>query len=228
MSNSNTTNDAFEALLHEKGIYKIYLKVIRKLGYKDYSRANLESYLLNEELNEEQIEFILEALSERDILNDQRFVIELITRGVSKGYGRLRIIESLSKYQFDQMDIDQGLVLLTHDAEIEAGVELVQKNIRTLNSSKYEQITKAKRKLLSYGYSTELMHQIIARIDFSQSEEEEQIALSQCINKANRLYQNKEDKIRRQKVIEYCQKKGYRYDRIIACIEELERKESYD
>ncbi len=219
-----------EALLKQQDIYFAYLKAIKKLGYKDYSLYEMRLYLLDKEmLKQPDAEFIIQELKQRHFLDDSRYMDELIQSGIDKGYGSIRIRESLSRHYFDDQAMELKLQQLDHNSELSRAKDVAERYLLTLHTqSRSEKVSKVKIKLSRMGYEHFDIDRVVSMIDFEIQGSSEEDALVLCLQKARRIYQHKPLQDQHQLIIQYAYRKGFNYDAIKKQMDEMEQDNEED
>ncbi len=138
-----------------------YASCLRKLNYRDYSYAELQAYLQEqEELDGEFIDQLLDELKEQGYINDTRFAQSIYNDWLDNSLkGKYQLINKLHKYQIDEGIINNYLTMDTTDLEIIRATVLLKKYIKVRDLNIYEH----RAKILNYLKNQYYMPNIIFR-----------------------------------------------------------------
>lgn len=217
------TFEDFEELKNKEVFLLAYYRAIKKICSKAFSEQQMYQYLLKyESLDTQQIEELLNKLKEEGYLNDERYAMDALTsfKYVTKGKNSIvqdlknkgineDIIEEVMKNYDDSDDHNKIKMMISKLMNTIKGVSLKQKKQKMMD------------KLIQDGFGYD---QIKEEIDLVFENEDDDFELiEKCINKAHTRYQKKyKGDLLRQKVVNYCSQKGYRYDDIIEVMKKME------
>lgn len=102
-----------------RGQRSLKSRAIAALARRDYSRAELARKLATHEPDEQAIAGLLDELTQKGFLSDERFA-QATARRLAARYGRARIEQTLGQHQLDRSLVDQAL----DHALAESGSEL--------------------------------------------------------------------------------------------------------
>lgn len=204
----NLTKLEVDDLRNDQAKYRAYVTSIGFLEKKDASVQEIRHYLKDEcEMNDDVIDSIVALLLDHKYLDDRRFALEIITRGKDKGYGQNRIKKKLRAHLLDESLIASLDDLFTEAEEFARALQVGRKFDRTIKgkSARGRQV-KIYEKLIRNGFSLAVSEQVIEDSSFQTSDRHD---LELAIAKGRRLYHDD-----RQRITEYCVKKGFSYDEI--------------
>lgn len=176
-------------------IQKKLSKALTRLTYHDYSIKQMSDYLATiEPINEELDQGVIRELLDKNFLDDERFINELIERYQEKGYGVYRIEKNLEKYQFDD-----HLVELMIDYVSKQQNELMHQQFHKTSQMNHKGSlisvkNKIIQKLIRQGFEASIVTQLVTNSEINYDElescrlEYEKIK-SKDVNIKQKLYQ---------------------------------------
>lgn len=144
----------------------VYAACLRKLNYRDYSLAELQEYLAEQEdVDPEVAEEILAELEELGFINDRRFAKALYNGWLDGSLkGKYQLIRKLYKYRIEEDIINEYLALDTADIEIERATEAVKKYLRSRNLDIFADRIKILNYLKNQYYMPNIINKALARV----------------------------------------------------------------
>ncbi len=151
--------------LDEELIKKAKSDAIRYLSYRERSTKEVRDKLYKKKYSQNIIEFIINYLTERDYLNDKRFTqMWLHSRINYNPRGRKLIYHELIQKGIKSQLIESQLQNLSEKTELNMGLKLAEKWLRSKNIENKETQTKLKRYLVGKGFNYYLIKKVINNI----------------------------------------------------------------
>lgn len=200
-----------------------YRRCLNKLSVKDRSVFEIRSWLRdNTECDENQINAIIDRLSDNGYLNDELYCENEVLRLQTRLYGNKKI-----RYELQQKGIDEKLIermLQKHEDQSDAAMRLAEKTMRTHKTASSRRIDDLIRmKLVQYGFSPEMANSVIAKLDHSRAAENEHDNLERQIEKAKRKYSRKySGRELKARVYKACMQLGFSSDDTLAVLDGME------
>lgn len=181
------------------------------LSYQPRSIYEVLQYLNKHEINPEAQNKAIEALTELGYLDDKKYCELFIKNNLRVGKdGPNSVKNKLVKKGVDSETIQNCLDEFDDQAWQEAGVRLVHSLVHQQGKlASKEIIRKAKTKLLSHGFSSDIAYLVVDSLDLTNDEDEQFEALKKQGIKVYKRYRNQDDFTRKQKVKRYLFQHGF-------------------
>ena len=181
--------ELIDILKQEELVLKTYLSCLRKLAIKDYSIANMMSFLIKSGLNNDDIKEIINKLKSYNLLDDDKYCLNKISQYNNDLLSYKQIIYKLKKDGIVEDIINKNI---KYDYDLE--YKKVEKLVNRYNSKNSNKSQNAKRQniiasLVSKGYSYEIVKDIVDSIEISQ--ENELDLLNKEYNRIRKRYEKK-------------------------------------
>ncbi|MEG0264777.1 MAG: RecX family transcriptional regulator [Erysipelotrichaceae bacterium] len=214
-----------EEFKHRELILYAMRSCVRKLRIKDRTRKELKDYMIIQSgLEENDIEGVLNDLEGKGYLNDYAYALNKVELMFDHPQGHNKIVKTLMRKGIDKETIEECFNQQGPRDEESLAVQMATRLQSTIKD-KSEKMKKQViiEKLIHNGFDSSIAKQAVNRLDFSDDEEEELLALDKTISKACRNYQRKyKGRVLRTKVIQYCVLKGFSSESIRSKIDEME------
>lgn len=197
--------------LREKGeMSKGYQAALHYLNYKMRSEKEIIDYLIDKEY--QTIEPIIEKLKTHRLINDEEYAKSFVrTNSLLKLEGPRKIERAMGEKGLSKSDILTGLDEYSHELQVENAEKLAEKVLkRQRNKSSREMNQKVRQHLMTSGFDSDVIQQVMDDLEIDQSDDEEYEALKKQGEKAWTRYARKYkgyDLISRTKAFLYS--KGY-------------------
>lgn len=214
--NKELSNDEFDKIKKEVYLKNIRNKVVKKIINKPLSKYEVRQFLKNESLDEENINLLINYLSEIHLIDDDSLINDLISVYENKNYS----------YQKIKMKLKQrGL-----EVKMSEDISLEEKKAKAIFNSYYRTIKKYSLKeqkikmsdyLIRQGFSLSVKDKVIETL-FVEDDDLEEENLKRTIN----LYLVKRhsfDKQEQEKLISSLLRKGYKLDKIKKILENIDK-----
>ncbi|CCI82233.1 recombination regulator RecX [Lactobacillus hominis] len=181
------------------------------LSYQPRSVYEVLQYLNKHEINPEAQSQAVATLTDLGYLDDKKYSELFIKNNLRVGKdGPNSLKNKLAKKGVDPEIIQNCLAEFDDESWQEAGVRLVHSLIHQQGKlATKEIIRKAKTKLLSHGFSSELADLIVDSLDLTNDDNEQFEALKKQGIKVYKRYRNEDDFTRKQKVKRYLYQHGF-------------------
>ncbi len=204
--------EEFKKIKKESNLIKEKKYLVNLLSKKIYSKNEIIFKLKNKQLLEEDINYLITYLENRNLLNEERYFNEYVEILNLKNYGYYKIKEKINQKGFKQ----------NYDYNKEIEQEKIN-NILPILIKKYSKVSQNKKNimiknyLINNGFNYDLINEILIKVDISSLDEE--------ISNLKRDYniiliksQNKPEKDRTNYIISKLKMKGYKYNDIIMIV----------
>lgn len=211
------TEEQYQKLMFDHGYTYAYRKCMKMLAVRDYTVREIQDVLRKQDnLSEEQQSQIMARLIGYGFLDDEAFAEYEVDNCIYKLYGRNKIKNQLEKRGVPEEVIRQQLEQLDPEEEIQRGVQKGQQILTKIKEkSELETLHQLKQRLMAYGYPSVQVSEIVARIDYHASPENQEELLGKAMEKARRLYRNRfSGKELTNRIKQYLYKKGFSLDSI--------------
>ena len=181
------------------------------LSYQPRTIAEVKEYLRGKEISKTTSDSAIADLEDLGYLDDDSFAKLFIKNNLRIGKdGQNSIRSKLRRKGIDENIIEDNLFEIADEAWIEAGQRLIHSLIHQQGKIASKEIErKAKNKLLTHGFTNELINIIIGELNLQNDEEEQREALKKQGPKLYRRYRNEDQFTRKQKVRRYLFQHGF-------------------
>jgi len=157
------------------------LKIRKALEYsysllrnKDMTENEIVSLLGKKNYDSETIELVIKKLKEKNLINDEEFVKNYISKGLEKGKGTSRIVLELEDKGIERTMVEKILkdMNITEETEYSFAEKLFKKKIIRYNRLSADEVYRRLGGFLSRrGYSSETIEKLFE--DFRKEREDE-------------------------------------------------------
>ncbi|HVI39479.1 MAG TPA: regulatory protein RecX [Anaerovoracaceae bacterium] len=135
------------------------------LEHRERSACEVKSHLISKGFQEEEIEAELQYLEELHFVDDIRYCSDYIRYGVGKGRGPVRLQTELKEKGIDAALIQEALEeSFDRQTEKEAAMKEARKILSQGADMSEKTMAKIGRKLVSLGYHSEIIYDIIGQV----------------------------------------------------------------
>lgn len=197
-----------------------YQMALNYLSYQLRTEKEIRTYLKDNEIESTDRQKIVDRLKEMDLLNDLVYSESFIRTQMRLGDKGPRVLQQKLKQKgVKDSDIQQALYLYEGDEQYQVALHTAQKALRKFHHNSQREVQqKLQQLLMTKGFSSDISKRVLAEIDFSEIEEQENDALELRGEKLWRKNQRFEPAKRRQKVKQSLYQKGFQLDQIDAFI----------
>jgi regulatory protein len=163
--NDEISEDRFSSLITENIKYHVRQRALRLLARRQYSRVELKLKLLQKDYQPKLIEDALNELSDKGILDDNKFASVFIEEKLrTKNWGKRKLKSELIKKGVHEKIISKVLGELLAETDLSVNAQTIA--IKKLKSLKYRNYDKKtlKQKISSFlvarGYDFEIVNEI--------------------------------------------------------------------
>lgn len=206
------TNNEIQEILDEENTNSLFNKTINYLSYQARSINEVKKYLESKEASIEEIENIIEKLTDLNYLNDEIYAKSQLDYAIRTNKGPKYLEQKLVQKQVDESIIFE--TVRNYSYEIEA---TIIDNILDSLITKYKtnpirkQKNKIYEKLLRDGFSSEVINEKINKINFIDESFE---TLIKDLKNLLRKHEQLDEKKRRSVIVSKLMNKGYDYSHI--------------
>ncbi|MBR4445996.1 MAG: RecX family transcriptional regulator [Solobacterium sp.] len=220
-----------EKILSEEDVRKLkeeeertnaYNRCVRKIAVEDRTRKEIYDWLTrNTSCSIDTVNAIVEKLEEKGYLNDRRYCAEQVMALENTLHGREYIVKTLKKKGIPLETIEE---VLAEDASDETG-RAETFAARYARGHRNESVAKMRNsirtKLMTRGFASDVISDVLERLDLSAAENREMDNLRECVLKAAQRYSRKYSGMElRSRIYRYCAARGYTGADITAAMEE--------
>lgn len=181
------------------------------LSYQPRTIAEVKHYLKEKEISDATSESAIADLEDLGYLDDDAFAKLFIKNNLKIGKdGQGSIKNKLIRKGVNENIIEDNLFEINDEDWIKSGQRLIHSLIHQQGKLASKEIErKAKNKLLTHGFSNELIAIIISELNLENDEDEQLAALKKQGIKAYRRYRNEDPFVQQQKVKRYLYQHGF-------------------
>ncbi|MGM0167244.1 regulatory protein [Enterococcus sp. AZ135] len=197
------------------------------LSYQLRTEKEIRTYLKDNEIESTDRQKIVDRLKEMNLLDDLVYGESYIRTQMRIGDKGPRVLQQKLKQKgLKDNDIQQALYLYEADEQFQVAYHTAKKALKKFHHNSQREVRqKLQQLLMTKGFNSDISKSVLAEIDFSEIEEQEDDALDLQGEKLWRKNQRFEPAKRRQKVKQSLYQKGFQLDQIDAYIR---RKEEAD
>ena len=213
----------FERLKNEENFVKAYRAALKRISARDYTVKQMRDYLSEkQEVSEEQINEIIEKLTEKGLLDDRRYVIEKNDAFQAMLLSRKQMTARLRKAGIAPEIIEECLDF--ENSESDKALRRAQKYQNSIhNKSLLIKKQTIRRKLFEDGFSSDDIQQAMSMLDFTEDAlAEESVLKSECAKIRRRLERKYSGTDLRNHLYHSLLAKGFANDAVYALINEME------
>ena len=208
--------------LEMQSYYKVLMAATNRLANRDMTARQLKEWaVFHQQLDANQADTLVEELTDKGLIDDEKYASEKMSYWHDMGYSRLAIVRKLAKAGIDKELIDSVIGDLDEDLEYANAKALAARLVRTIKGASAKgKRQSVVRKLVTRGYSTEIARKASESLEIDADSDED--ALELALSKAMRLYSSLDDKKRESKIMQYCLRKGFGREQIEDALEKEE------
>ena len=213
----------FERLKNEENFVKAYRAALKRISARDYTVKQMRDYLSEkQEVSEEQVNEIIEKLTEKGLLDDRRYVIEKNDAFQAMLLSRKQMTARLRKAGIAPEIIEECLDF--ENSESDKALRRAQKYQNSIhNKSLLIKKQTIRRKLFEDGFSSDDIQQAMSMLDFTEDAlAEESVLKSECAKIRRRLERKYSGTDLRNHLYHSLLAKGFANDAVYALINEME------
>lgn len=217
LKDKELTINEFEEIKKENEKNNYFLKACHYIYYQMRSKQEVEEYLKNYQVKENDIIDIIKHLEDLQLIDDNLLCNLILEKTISSLKGPNAFITKVK-----QRKLKVNLRNFVYKSDIEAEVidKVIEKNIlKKTNLPVKKQKEQLYAKLIRDGFSNELINNRINKITFV---DESLKTLDKDYKKVLKKYDLLDDKTKRNKIISSLTLKGYSYSQIISKINSLD------
>lgn len=203
---------------------QLYQRCLRKLSLKDRTIYEMRKWLKETELVEyQEVNALIDKLIQKGYLDDEKLCMEQIQALSNSLYGPKQIISKLK-----QRGVKEDCILACMEQsklkEYEFALAYATKALR---QSQKLSVTKTKNtirnKLMTRGYSNNIIEKVVSELDYSSNKENEDVLLEKLVKKAMKRYERKyRGYDLKTRIYRYCLTQGFHSEDINAVMDRME------
>lgn len=205
------TTDKIEKIKRAENDNKATDLALKYLSYQPRTVVEVKKYLLKAEISKNTIENVVVNLQDLGYLDDCAFAKLFIKNNLRIGKdGQSSIKNKLLHKGIDLNIIEDSLFEISDEEWINVGLRLIHSLIHQQGRLATKEIErKAKNKLLSHGFSSDLSNLVISELDLRNDQDDQLEALKKQGIKVYKRYRNEDTFTRNQKVKRYLYQHGF-------------------
>ncbi|CAM3113364.1 recombination regulator RecX [Lactococcus hircilactis] len=193
------------------------------ISFKARTKKETRRYLLAHEIDENQIDAVLSALTENGLLNDYAYAEQFVHAKVTMGsFGPFQIKQKLMEKGIPREMIDEVLNEFFDEAiQIEVATKLAQKWVRAKAGqfTRHQLQQKVLQQMMSKGFSYAIAQISMDSLELSSDEENERELLNAALDKAYQKYaRNYDGYDLKNRVTQALARKGFDYQSISSAL----------
>lgn len=219
------TAEEWEEIQNNNRQSYMYQRALYYLNTQLRTQKEMTDYLLKQEFPQEDIQAVMQRLQDLNLINDRIYAESFVRTYMRAGEkGPLVLRQKLKQKGVSDHDINHGLLEYSSEQELTNAYHQAEKlQQKHRNKTAVEQKRKVQQGLLTKGFQTEVIQQVMSELSFERDCEQEQALLEKQVAKLWHRYRKKEPYQRKQSVIASLMRKGFSYEMIqeeIALVEE--------
>ncbi|MEG0627941.1 MAG: recombination regulator RecX [Enterococcus sp.] len=197
-----------------------YQMALNYLSYQLRTEKEIRTYLKDNEIESDDRNKIVVRLKEVKLVDDLVYGESYIRTQMRLGDKGPRVLQQKLKQKgLKENDIQQALYLYEADEQFQVAFHTAKKSLKKFHHHSQREVRqKVQQLLMTKGFSSDTSKNVLAELDFSEVEEQENDALEVQGEKLWRKNQRFEPAKRRQKVKQSLYQKGFQLDQIDAFI----------
>lgn len=206
-----------KTLVEKDNFHKVFTLALNYLSYRMRSEKEIRVYLLDKEVEEEKIAYVIDRLKQEGYLDDQEFANSLVrTRILTSSKGPLLVKKELIEKGISLTMADEALTYYPYEAQLEKASKWVEKKLRMDGKKSFrQQLQSTKQTLLQKGFSQDVIKEVMEEKESDKDENAEWDAVVYNGEKALRKYSSKAEGYElKQKVKGALYRKGFSFELI--------------
>ncbi|MGO3611226.1 MAG: recombination regulator RecX [Enterococcus sp.] len=197
-----------------------YQMALNYLSYQLRTEKEIRTYLKDNEIENDDRNKIVTRLKEVKLVDDLVYGESYIRTQMRLGDKGPRVLQQKLKQKgLKENDIQQALYLYETDEQFQVALHTAKKSLKKFHHHSQREVRqKVQQLLMTKGFNSDMSKNVLAELDFSEVEEQENDALEVQGEKLWRKNQRFEPAKRRQKVKQSLYQKGFQLDQIDAFI----------
>ncbi|TMW70585.1 recombination regulator RecX [Alteribacter natronophilus] len=222
------TSDQIAAISKDEEKSKAFSRALHFLSFRMRTVKEIDDYLREQEIEDDQAEEILERLINMNLLDDKAFAESYVrTKKNTQKKGPLKIRMELREKGVANVHIDSALEQFSQEEQYGMAFELAEKKQRSYRNQSIQQI---KQKLVQFlvqkGFPSGLAAEVVKELDFSSEQEEAELeALGKQGEKAARKYDRYEGWEQERRIRQYLYGRGFPFEKIDRWLEEWKQEQ---
>ncbi len=213
---SSLSQEQMIAIKKDEEKSKAFNRALHYLSYRMRTVKEMNGYLYDQEITDEEKDEILQRLLEMNLLDDAAFAESYVrTKKNTQKKGPLKISVELKEKGVAEKAIQGALKQYTDGEQLEHAIEWGEKKQRSYKS---DSIQKKKQKLIQFlmqkGFSQSVAVEALKEINFEADESEELAALTKHAEKAVRKYDKFDGWEKERRIKQYLYGKGFPFEKI--------------
>lgn len=182
----------FKEIINYNNYYEAFNKSLKLISNKQRTKKELENKL--KDYSKETIDKVIKKLEELDYLNEQNYIRSYINDQINLGIkGPNYIKRELEKLKLNSLYINETLVSIDESIWKEKIEKIINKKIKTnKNLSRNNLILKLKSYLISLGYESSMVVEMLNLVDFEENNSIIEKEYQKEYKKLNKKYNGKE------------------------------------
>lgn len=184
------SNETIEEIISAEGYQKSYGMAIRYLGFRMRSIKEMETYLEGKEIGRLEIEKIIVALLDKNLLNDEQFANAFVKDRKNQTIkGPIVISRELREKGISEKLTSQALAHYSYEEQYEKVLKWAKKQEeRRSNDSHRKQKDQIKLKIMQKGFNGDIVNDVLAALNSEIDDTEERAAIQYHADKLHRRY----------------------------------------
>ncbi|MGX7125196.1 recombination regulator RecX [Enterococcus viikkiensis] len=193
-----------------------YQMALNYLSYQLRTEKEIRTYLKDNEIENDDRNKIVTRLKEVKLVDDLVYGESYIRTQMRLGDKGPRVLQQKLKQKgLKENDIQQALYLYETDEQFQVALHTAKKSLKKFHHHSQREVRqKVQQLLMTKGFNSDMSKNVLAELDFSEVEEQENDALEVQGEKLWRKNQRFEPAKRRQKVKQSLYQKGFQLDQI--------------
>src|SRR5699024_4017148 len=167
------------ALMSKDTLHKSYTLAINFLSYRMRTEKEIHDYLVQEEIDEEQVNQILKKLTAEGLIDDKQFADAFVrTRLHTSSKGPMLIRQELLQKGVAEAIADEAIAVYTLDIQFEKAMKLAEKKLSSSGKKSFrQQVQQLQGSLMQKGFSGDVVQAVVAELQDQKDDDAEWEAL---------------------------------------------------
>ncbi|TFJ91480.1 recombination regulator RecX [Lentibacillus salicampi] len=211
------------ALIQKDTLHKHYTLAINFLSYRMRTKKEIHDYLVQKEVDAEQINEIMSKLADEGLINDRQFADAFVrTRIQTSNKGPILVRQELLKKGVTEAIAGEAVDMYTFDIQFEKAAKLADKKLGSSSQKSFrQQIQQLQGTLMQKGFSADVVKEVTSELQDQKNDDAEWDALVKQGEKLLRKHQQSFSGFElKQKIKEGLYRKGFTIDLINRFVDE--------
>ena len=218
--NKTLSKQEWEDIAYSEALDKQKIYVVNLLSKKVYTEKEIRLKLYSRNVRRKDVDTIIEYLKDNHFLNDNNYAVVYSDEYIRKGYGEIKIRNSLKDKGIDEHVIDD--LVYNKGIQKETALKIALAAIKKNSKSKSSRATldSVDRTLRTRGYTSDIVRFVVSEVEKDLPHNEEEVLKGQIERYLKTRRLDLKEKSNVDKLIRHFLSKGFYYEQIMKIIKE--------